>query len=276
MRLITIPFSHFNERARWALDRFEIEYDEEPYMPLFHIPAVARATKGRGGTSDRHSSRFSTPVLLTDTERTLADSGDILRWASDTFGTQETTLYPADQRADIEVFERRVIERLGGPSRRVAYFFALGVPGLLAQLAERNVGPRQARAFRVVAPWVVAIIRRGLEIDTRYAASLSRVREYRSELDALIGTKRYLFADRFTAADLTLASMWAPLILPTREEGYGAALPTQDELPEAGAQLVREMRESTVGQFCLRMFGSERGRRPVPVRPSQPTRVAGP
>jgi hypothetical protein len=74
MRLITIRFSHYNERARWALDRLGVAYEEEPYMPLFHVLAVARATRGRGGSADHHSTRYSTPVLITDSGRVLTAS----------------------------------------------------------------------------------------------------------------------------------------------------------------------------------------------------------
>ncbi|MEM1168380.1 MAG: glutathione S-transferase N-terminal domain-containing protein [Cyanobacteria bacterium P01_H01_bin.35] len=35
-RLITIPISHFSEKARWALDRLNITYTEEPHVPVFH------------------------------------------------------------------------------------------------------------------------------------------------------------------------------------------------------------------------------------------------
>nr|WP_293103382.1 glutathione S-transferase N-terminal domain-containing protein [Okeania sp. SIO2F4] len=35
-RLITIPISHYSEKARWALDRLKITYKEEPHVPVFH------------------------------------------------------------------------------------------------------------------------------------------------------------------------------------------------------------------------------------------------
>ena len=266
MRLITIRFSHFNERARWALDRLGVAYEEEPYMPLFHILAVARATRGRGGAADRHSTRYSTPVLITDSGRVLCDSRDIVRWASDTFGNEATSLYPAAQRPEIEAFERDVEQRLGPHTRRVAYHIAFSDPALTAALATRNVSERQARAFRLVAPLVVALIRRRLRVD-RYAASLDVVRAFVGELAPRLAGRSYVVGDRFTSADLTLASLLAPLLLPTREEGYGAVLPAIAELPEPGAAIVKEMRTGAVGQFCLRMFATERGIRQLPCVP---------
>jgi glutathione S-transferase len=266
MRLITIRFSHFNERARWALDRLGVAYEEEPYMPFFHVLAVARATGGRGGAADRHSSRYSTPVLITDSGRILTDSREIVRWASDTFGSEAMNLYPEPWRAEIEAFERDVEQRLGPHTRRVAYYIAFADPAVTMALATRNVSERQARAFRIVAPLVVTMIRRRLRVD-KHAASLDVVRRFVAELEPRLAGRQYVIGDRFTAADLTLAALFAPLLLPTPAEGYGAALPAISELPASGAALVQEMRSHAVGRFCLRLFATERGVRQIPCVP---------
>ena len=267
MRLITIRISHFNERARLALDRFGVAYDEEPYMPLFHFAAVARVTRGRGGKEDRHSSRFSTPVLVTDEGLTLCDSGEIVRWADDSFGSPESTLYPPALRDEVAAFEHQVHDRLGGHARRVAYHILFGNPALLGRLAARNVGAVQARLFQLAAPAVIYGIQRRLEVQKRYQVSLDKVRTFLDELDARVAGRAYTFGDRFSAADLTLSALLAPLVLPSRAEGFGASLPALDELSAEGAAFVREVRERPVGQLSLRMFATERGARRVPCSP---------
>jgi glutathione S-transferase len=267
MRLITLRFSHFNERARWALDRFRVTYEEEPYMPLLQVPAVFWATRGRGGRADRHSSRYSTPVLVLDDGRCLCDSAEIVRWADENYGTPPTTLYPRAQRAEIEVMERELEKRLGGDTRRVAYFLLLGQPGLLSALAERNVGPAQARLFKLVAPAVITVIRRALRIDAvGYKRSLERVRQYLDELGARIEGRSYLFGEQFTAADLTLASLLAPAYLPSHAEGYGGYLPELEELEDDAAAIVASVRQHPVGRYCLRLFATERGSRQPPAK----------
>lgn len=228
-------------------------------MPLLHVPAVALATRGRGGQVDRHSTRYSTPVLVLDDGRCLCDSGDIVRWADERFGTPETTLYPAPQRGEIELLERELEERLGGATRRIAYFMLFEQPGLLSALAERNVGPGQARVFRLIAPLGVAFIRRGLGIHrASFDKSLQRLRPYLDTLVPRIEGRRYLFGERFTAADLTLASLLALVLLPSRAEGYVASLPRLDELGAEGAALVQSFRQHPIGQYCLRLFAMER------------------
>jgi glutathione S-transferase len=69
--LITIPISHFCEKARWALERTGVPYRERAHLQVLHRFAVRRA--GGAGTA---------PVLIWD-GRVLADSADILdaaRW----------------------------------------------------------------------------------------------------------------------------------------------------------------------------------------------------
>ena len=41
--LITIPISHFCEKARWALDRAGVEYEERAHLQVIHWLAVKRA-----------------------------------------------------------------------------------------------------------------------------------------------------------------------------------------------------------------------------------------
>ena len=63
--------------------------------------------------------------------------------------------------------------------------------------------------------------------------------------------RRYLFEDRFTAADLTFACLAAAVVVPPE---YGVALPQPDVLPEPVAGDVRAFREHPAGAFALRLF----------------------
>src|SRR4051812_44721934 len=45
--LITIPISHYCEKARWALDRAGLDYVERPHLQVFHWAAVRRAGGGK-------------------------------------------------------------------------------------------------------------------------------------------------------------------------------------------------------------------------------------
>lgn len=259
MKLVTIAFSHYNEKARWGLDRFGVQYEQIRCMPMFHFPVVMWATRLRGGRTEHTSTRWSTPVLVTDEGERLCDSSTIVRWASDRFGTPETTLYPAEHRAEIEAFEQRMNDEVGPHTRRYAYYQVLRQPGVLAGLARDNVGGAQAAAFVAVSPLVRVVLRKALAIEPRRAeASLRRVREEVAALDEQLGDRAYLFGDRFTAADLSAACLLAPALVVSRSEGYAAVLPELASLPGELAEVVSELRQTRIGRHCLRMFAEER------------------
>ncbi len=259
MQLVTIAFSHYVEKARWGLDRFGAQYREIRCMPLMHFPAVMWATRLRGGQSDRNSTRWSTPVLVTDDGQRLCDSATIARWASRTYGTPATTLYPEEHRVELEALEQHLHDRVGPHTRRFAYWHVLRTPGILAALARNNVGRVQAAVFVAALPLARAALRRALAIERERAeASFARVREQMAALDEQLGDRPYLVGDRFTAADLTAACMLAPVLLPSRAEGYAADLGRFEDLPRELQAVVTELRQTRIGQHCLRMFARER------------------
>jgi glutathione S-transferase len=45
-RLVTIPISHYCEKARWALDRAGVPYREEAHIQAVHRLATRRAGGG--------------------------------------------------------------------------------------------------------------------------------------------------------------------------------------------------------------------------------------
>ena len=85
LRLITIPISHYCEKARWALERADIPYREERHVQLIHRIAARRAGGGQ-----------TVPVLVTP-EGTLGESEDILRWV-DGRTEPERWLFPTSLR----------------------------------------------------------------------------------------------------------------------------------------------------------------------------------
>ena len=83
--LITIPISHYCEKARWALDRAGISYREQAHLQLIHWFAVRRAGGGR-----------TAPVLVCG-DRVLAESADIVDEA-DAKAPPDQRLYRSPQR----------------------------------------------------------------------------------------------------------------------------------------------------------------------------------
>lgn len=245
-RLITIPPSHYCEKARWALELAGVPYVEERYPPGLHIRPCRRAGGGR-----------TTPILVTDVG-VYPDSSDILEFL-DRRHPERWRPYPEDsaERAEVAELEELFDTRLGPHSRRIAYFHLLPHRDLLCSAALAGVRRRDERMFRALLPAVRMMMRRSMRIDAAGAArSIDRVREvFRTVGERIADGRKHLVGDRFSAADLTFAALAAPLLLP---RGYGAPLPTLAELPAALLPVIDEMRSSPAGQLGLRLYRDHR------------------
>ena len=114
LRLVTIPISHYCEKARWALERAGIPYHEERHVQGIHRIAARRA--GGGAT---------VPVLVTP-DGGVGESEEILAWV-DERTPPELRLFPDDlrERAEVERLCRRFDEGLGPRGRRLMYIHML-------------------------------------------------------------------------------------------------------------------------------------------------------
>ncbi len=112
------------------------------------------------------------------------------------------------------------------------------------------------------------VIRARLGVDPAHAtAARERARQIFDEVEMRLSDGRpFLMGDAFTAADLTFASLSAPLILPAE---YGVPLPPARDLPETYQLELRVWREHPAGVFALRVFREQRrtlvGARPQPI-----------
>lgn len=245
-RLITIPPSHFCEKARWALDRYAVPYVEQCHPPILHYMATRRAGGGR-----------TAPVLVTDMG-VFADSTDILNFVDARFAT-DRRLYPTEdeQRRQVEELEELFDTGLGPHTRRVAYFHLLPHTRLLLDAALHRASGRDRALFRGLLPLMRVMLRRGMRITPESATrSLDRIREVFDTVGRRLAQgRRYLVAERFTAADLTFAALASPVLLP---RGFGAPLPSLAELPASVLPLIEEMRGTDAGGFAQRLYRDER------------------
>lgn len=252
-RLVCIPFSHYNEKARWGLDLYRQAYREEPWLPGLHLLPVAWAARGAEG---ERGSPAATPLLITDGRRKLGDSATILHWLDREHAGRGPPLYPDPA---CTVLERRFDRRLGPQARRLAYHWLFAEPAQLFRLGRANAPAAQAAAFERLWPLLAPPMRRGLGLDGETvarsrAALLAEVAAVSGELRG----RRWLAGGRFSAADLSLACMLSPVLLVQPEEGFGARLPPLDEAPEAVAALARQLRATRAGEHALRMFAEQR------------------
>jgi glutathione S-transferase len=251
MRLITIPLSHYCERARWALDRSGTPYVEDQHLQMFHIRQVRRA----GG-------RHTVPLLVTP-EGPLTDSAEIVAYA-DRRSPPERRLYPDDAaaRQQVEDLERQHASEFGVATRRWAYHRLLPHRRLLGKYNGGGAPLHERVALRIAFPFAKREVSRYLKIDDETAAKGREValQVFDSVAERLADGRPYLTGDAFTAADLTFAALAAPMLFPPE---YAArqrriALPAIDELPAALAEEVAELRAHPAAAFVLRVYERER------------------
>jgi glutathione S-transferase len=246
LRLVTIPISHYCEKARWALERAGIPYREERHVQAIHRIAARRA--GGGAT---------VPVLVTP-ERVLGESEEILVWI-DQHTRPEHRLFPAEppERAEVERLCRRFDEGLGPTGRRLMYIHMLAQRKLMLRFNNQGVPRWEDRALRLGWPLAVRWARRelgvtpGIEVEDEAAVW----REFDFVAELLADGREYLCGGRFSAADLTFAALSASVIVPPI---YGVPLPQPELLPAHTGSLVRQARRHPAGRYALGLFADHR------------------
>jgi glutathione S-transferase len=246
LRLLTIPISHYCEKARWALDRAGLRYREEP-----HVQGVHRfyAQRAGGGTT--------VPVLIAG-DRVIGESAEIIEWADGRLAPEQRLLSAdaAERERELALCGRFDAE-LGPKGRRLMYVhvFAAG----RAMLSFNNAGvPRwEDRAIRIGWPLATRFVSRVLDITPgiEVADEADVWRELDFVAERLADGRPYLLGDRFGASDLTFAALAAPVIVPPT---YGVQLPQPENLPAPIAQIIRRAREHPAGQYALRVIDEHR------------------
>lgn len=189
-RLFVLAPSHFCERARWALDQTGVAYTEERWAAGIHVPLARRIAR-----------RTTLPILDTGDE-VIQGSDRILDW---------TRLPGADA-----ALEKRFETRIGPLVRRFLYSATLfyprsDVPGILFD----GVPAWQARLGRLAWPATRKAMITGLNARPVLVPELGH--ELEDELDWFdhhLAGRHHLAGDQLGRADITAASLLAPLARP--------------------------------------------------------------
>ncbi|NUP04891.1 MAG: glutathione S-transferase [Polyangiaceae bacterium] len=246
-RFITIPPSHYCEKARWALDHANVKYVEEGHPPLVHWAFTLPRTRTR-----------TVPILLRDGARPLVDSSDILRFCDEQLA-EEKKLFPRDCAAEVAALEDQFDEELGIATRRLTYCYV----ARNAKLFHAAFAHGMSNAER----WIVlhgdgllrAVLRKAFNVSDR-ARDRTRAKveaQFAAVSEKLADGRPYILGDRFTAADLTFVALSNPVLMMGQRVDYIESL-------DAGfAELVRSMRATPAGAFAMRLHAEHR-------RPSGP------
>lgn len=244
-RLITIPISHYCEKARWALDRLKIPYTEECHVPIFHW----LATKKYGGSS--------VPVLVTN-KGNFVDSTDILHYLS-TIAPADKKLYPdvPELRQEVEELEDLFDEKLGIAIRSWGYFYRANNRQAMSKAWSTNTPWFEQIGLAIAFPFFSNLVQKKLQITAENAAkSLSEIKQIFELVSQRLADGRcYLVGDNFSAADLTFAALSAPILMPP--EHFMKPQPLS-ELPSEMATVIKELQATPAGNYGLGLYREKR------------------
>jgi glutathione S-transferase len=198
VRLFQIPFSHNCIKVRKALDLKGLEYERVNINPV-----LRRNVK-------RASGQELVPVLV-DGGRAVADSTAILLYLEDRYPHPSLLPDEPEERAECLILEGWADETFMALTRRLAYWRVTAAPGRLGELFfPKAPGPARQLADRA-GKWM-------LHRRLRMSEEQNRVDEREAPRAAEVAVARlaggdHLVGDGITIADITLASMSAPLAI---------------------------------------------------------------
>jgi len=245
-----ISVSHYNEKARWALDYKRIPHRRRGLPGGVHMLAALLLTRGETVTF---------PVLVLD-GKGIGDSTAIIgelerRWP-------DPPLYPEDPAArrralDLEDY---FDEELGPAIRLVGWHEMSRDPERLAELSADFLPPGvrdDPRAAAAAGRYAAAFTNARYGVKNEEAAERSRQKVLAAldRLEAELDGGDYLVGDRFSVADLTAASLFYPLALHPDAPSLG-------KLPEALERWRAPLAERPGGRWVAEIY---RRHRPPPV-----------
>lgn len=204
LELFHFPYSHFNEKARWALDYKGLPHRRRGLLPGLHMRKVKRLT-----------GQTRTPCLRID-DKWIVGSAHIVAELDRV--APEPPLFPSDpaERRQVEIIIARFDDDWAPRIRRVVLSALLDKSDYLARLFATGQPGAKRLLYRALMPMAKGMIRKGNGITGEGSVQngLAACRDAVSFVSENAGKNGYLVGGRFTAADLTAAAILSPLADP--------------------------------------------------------------
>ncbi len=238
-----IEVSHYNEKARWALDFKSIPYELRTPLPGFHGVSALAVTRGR---------QRRLPVLELDGRR-IGDSTAIIG-ALEAY-RPDPPLYPEDpaERARALELEDFFDEQLAPALRRYVWQHTLGDTAAVVETLIPRASARRKQAFGRLLPVMRPVVRKDYGVNDE--AAIRAVEQIRAAMDRVeqeMQPSGYLVGERFSVADLAGAALFTPVLAPA-ERPYAPATVTP------GVQELRdELEARDGGKWVAEMYARHR------------------
>jgi glutathione S-transferase len=219
VELIQFPYSHYNEKVRWALAFKRIPHHRRNLLPGPHAPTVLRLTR-----------QTETPVVRFG-EELMVGSARIIDELERR--VPDPPLYPADAALRRRVLELRdwFDEQAGPMVRRALFSVLVRHPQYTCAMFSQHRGRPVRAAYRAIFPLTRIAMSRSMGIgdEASIAAGFAGTEAALERVTREVGPSGYLAGDRFTVADLTAAALLAPVADPPHQ-AMRRPRPVPDEL----------------------------------------------
>jgi glutathione S-transferase len=241
--LYHIEVSHYNEKARWALDYKGIPHVRKAPPPGFHTAWAFAMTRGA-----------TFPVLKMN-GTTIGDSTRIIEALERSH--PEPPLYPPGpaERARALELEEFFDEELAPHIRRALFAELTRDREALAWVAAPTAGRAVHAGFKSAAPLAGPLLRMryGINSDTT-EQGWNKTHAALDRLESELGDREYLVGNGFTVADVTAASLFFPIVRPAE-----AQYQVPEPLPEALVQRRDKLASRPGFQWVQEMYRRHRG-----------------
>jgi glutathione S-transferase len=238
-----IPISHYNEKARWALDFKRLQYELRAPTPGLHRLTALALTRGK---------HQRLPILRIDGRR-VADSTAII--ATLETADPDPPLYPSDaaEREHALALEDYFDEELAPRVRRVVWHHTFADNDATIDAVFPDAGRVLRGLMRVTAPVAKAATRRDYSVSEATAAeALEGINAVFDRIEDELDGGEYLVGDRFSVADLTAAALATPLIAPPER-------PYAPEIVPSLRPIRAELESRPAGAWVTEMYARHRG-----------------
>jgi len=234
--------SHYNEKARWALDYKGIPHVRETVIPGLHVPRLMLLSRQK-----------QVPVLVADGQVTVGSAAIIERVERTHPDPPLFPREPSDRQRALELasfFD----EELGPYIRRAVFYELLPDAEYCTAIFTHGSGAAMRTLYRASFPLVRAVMKLDMDIDEGSAAdAVEKTLVALERLDNLIQPSGYLVGDAFSVADLTAAALISPIVQPPQ---FPYAFPQ----PNAGlTRLRKRLGHKRVREWCLSIYEKHRG-----------------
>jgi glutathione S-transferase len=210
--LYAFAISHYCEKACWALDYLDIDYELQYLAPGEHVQ-IARKLG---------APRTSLPFLMTS-GRVIQGSAAIIDWADNATPSKEKCLTPDAGRDECLQIEKRLDDIVGVHVRRFYYSEALvEFPNTVRPIFTADLPLLKklltSMAWGNIRKMMIARMDLGKEQGQESRDITAGELDWIDEL--LTDGRKHLVGDEFSRADIAAASLLAPLALPPEHPTY--------------------------------------------------------